>query len=175
MLLAALREAKEPLSGASLAKKFGVSRQVIVQDMALLRTSGEQVFATNRGYVLAKPEQSDQRPSRLFKVRHDMDETSFELDAIVDLGASVDTVMVNHRTYGLLTAPLNIRSRRDVQRFLDDLSQGISEPLMLLTDGYHFHQVSADSEEVLDDVECALDSLGFLAPLTEYEQQTLAK
>jgi uncharacterized protein len=104
-----------------------------------------------------------------------MDETAYELNAIVDLGATVDTVMVNHRTYGLLTAPLNIRSRRDVQRFLDDLSQGISEPLMLLTDGYHFHQVSADSEDVLDDVECALDTLGFLAPLTEYEQQTLSK
>ena len=174
-LLAALRDASAPLSGSDLAKKLGVSRQVIVQDVALLRTSGFDVVATSRGYVLLSDGQADQRPSRLFKVRHDMDETAYELNAIVDLGATVDTVMVNHRTYGLLTAPLNIRSRRDVQRFLDDLSQGISEPLMLLTDGYHFHQVSADSEDVLDDVECALDTLGFLAPLTEYEQQTLSK
>ena len=174
-MLGALRTAEAPMSGAALAKRFGVSRQVVVQDVALLRTSGAQIVSTNRGYVLAPSAQEDAaaRPSRLFKVRHDPDEVAAELDAIVDLGAAVENVMVNHRTYGLLTAPLAIRSRRDVQRFLADLAQGVSEPLMALTDGYHFHLVSADSEEVLDEVAAALDSLGFSAPLTAYEQETL--
>lgn len=175
-MLDALREAQAPLSGAALAQRFGVSRQVIVQDIALLRSSGAQIVSTNRGYVVADAagEAQAARPSRLFKVRHDADEVAAELDAIVDLGAAVESVMVNHRTYGLLTAPLAIRSRRDVQRFLADLAQGVSEPLMALTDGYHFHLVSADSEEVLDEVAAALDRLGFSAPLTDYERETLA-
>ncbi len=174
-MLDALRGAQSPLSGAALAQRFGVSRQVIVQDVALLRSSGVRIVSTNRGYMIAAPAEESQvaRPSRLFKVRHDADEVAAELDAIVDLGAAVENVMVNHRTYGLLTAPLAIRSRRDVQRFLDDLTQGVSEPLMALTDGYHFHLVSADSEEVLDEVAAALDGLGFSAPLTDYEQETL--
>ena len=71
-LLAALREAEAPLSGAALAGRFGVSRQVIVQDIALLRTSGAEITSTNRGYVLAEATSATlaRRPSRLFKVRH---------------------------------------------------------------------------------------------------------
>ena len=174
-LLAALREAESPLSGAALAGRFGVSRQVIVQDVALLRTSGADITSTNRGYVLAGATSAApaRRPSRLFKVRHTPGQVADELNAIVDLGATVENVMVNHRTYGRLSAPLNIKSRRDVQHFLSDLAQGISSPLMALTDGYHFHLVSADIPEVLDEVEAALSTLGFLAPLTDFERAGL--
>ena len=175
-LLAVLREANgAPLNGAVLAQRFGVSRQVIVQDIALLRSSGAGITSTNRGYILSEAPSPERacRPSRLFKVRHTEGQTAEELNAVVDLGATVENVMVNHRTYGRVTAPLNIRSRRDVQRFLSDLSQGISEPLMSLTDGYHFHLVSADSPEILDEVESALAGLGFLAPLTDFEQSEL--
>lgn len=174
-LLAALREAEAPLSGAALAGRFGVSRQVIVQDIALLRTSGADITSTNRGYVLAEATSATlaRRPSRLFKVRHTSEQVADELNAIVDLGATVENVMVNHRTYGRLSAPLNIKSRRDVQHFLSDLAQGISSPLMALTDGYHFHLVSADTPEVLDEVEAALSTLGFLAPLTAFEREEL--
>ena len=175
VLLAALREAEAPLSGAALAGRFGVSRQVIVQDIALLRTSGAEITSTNRGYVLAEATSATlaRRPSRLFKVRHTPEQVADELNAIVDLGATVENVMVNHRTYGRLSAPLNIKSRRDVQHFLSDLAQGISSPLMALTDGYHFHLVSADIPEVLDEVEAALSTLGFLAPLTDFERAGL--
>ena len=37
-LLQYLEEHDKPVSGTELAKEFGVSRQVIVQDIALLRT-----------------------------------------------------------------------------------------------------------------------------------------
>ena len=174
-LLAALREAESPLSGAALAGRFGVSRPGIVQDLALLRTSGAEITSTNRGYVLAEATSATlaRLPSRLFKVRHTSEQVADELNAIVDLGATVENVMVNHRTYGRLSAPLNIKSRRDVQHFLSDLAQGISSPLMALTDGYHFHLVSADAPEVLDEVEAALSALGFLAPLTAFEREEL--
>ena len=40
------------VSGSALAREVGVSRQVVVQDIALLRADGHDVVATNRGYVL---------------------------------------------------------------------------------------------------------------------------
>ena len=37
MIFQTLKTAGKPISGSSFAKQFGVSRQVIVQDIALLR------------------------------------------------------------------------------------------------------------------------------------------
>lgn len=170
-ILAALAAAEGPLSGAALAEACGVSRQVVVQDVALLRTRGEKIVATNRGYVLlaAPPE----RPTRLFKCRHTAEQTADELTCIVDVGARVEDVFVNHRLYGVVSSELGIASRRDVQRFVDELASGVSAPLLEVTSGYHFHHVSADSEEALDEVGRALDARGYLAELTDYEAQTL--
>ena len=46
---------KEPVSGSDLAKKFSVSRQVIVQDIALLRATNKNILSTNKGYFLYNP------------------------------------------------------------------------------------------------------------------------
>ena len=51
-IMGALRGSESPLSGAALAERCGVSRQVVVTDIALLRTRGEKIVSTNRGYVL---------------------------------------------------------------------------------------------------------------------------
>lgn len=171
-IVEALSEADGPLPGTALAAKFGVSRQVIVQDVALIRSNGTDVVSTRRGYILGASGARPSRPCRLFKVRHDPSQTAEELNAIVDLGGTVENVMVNHRAYGRMEAPLGVRSRRDAQRFIDEMASGVSSLLMTITDGYHFHLVSADSPEVLDEVEAALRGLGFLAPCTEYELQT---
>lgn len=165
-ILKKLIESDVPLSGQALGQDLGVSRQVIVQDIALLRTAGKQIDSTNRGYVL----RSSADPIRRVKVRHTNEETETELNAIVDLGGNVLDTMVNHRTYGKITAQLGIKSRRDVKAFINNLETGISVPLMNVTDGYHFHHISAESEEVLDEIEAALEELGFIAPLTEFEE-----
>ena len=47
-----LENTKEPMSGSALAKELHVSRQVIVQDIALLKASDVPVLSTNRGYIL---------------------------------------------------------------------------------------------------------------------------
>lgn len=163
-----LRQSTVPLSGTALGKQLGVSRQVVVQDIALLRQSGAAIFATNRGYVI---ESVNMRPKRLFKVHHTIEQTGDELNLMVDHGVVVENVIVNHRTYGRLSADLGFRNRRDVARFLNELASGASTPLMSITSGYHFHEVSADSEEVLDELEAALAQAGFLAELTEFERE----
>lgn len=166
-ILEMLQNSSSPLSGASIGKQVGVTRQVVVQDIALLRNSGHDIQSTNRGYILITPEQ---KPTRLFKVRHTIEETETELHTIVDLGATVVDVIVNHRTYGRVEASLGLRNRRDVARFIADMQSGVSSPLMVVTSGYHFHHVSADSEEVLNEVESALAEAGFLVNYTPFEK-----
>lgn len=165
-ILSMLRQSEKPLSGAAIGNETGVSRQVVVQDIALLRTEGNEIIATPRGYVL---KESDQ-PVRIFKVRHMDDRTEEELNAIVDLGGCIIDVMVNHRAYGKVTAPLNIRSRRDVRAFIEQIKTGKSTPLSQVTSGYHFHRVSAESEEILDEIEMALREKGLLTEILPYER-----
>ena len=178
-ILEMLGQSSTPLSGGALGRAVGVSRQVVVQDIALLRTEGypivrtegHPVLATARGYVLEVPHQTE----RLFKMCHTTEQTREELNTIVDLGGEVLDVMVNHRIYGKVSAPLNIRSRRDVEAFVENIRTGRSTPLLNVTSGYHFHHVAADQEEILDEIEAALREKGFLADFLSYEQEEVEK
>lgn len=160
-----LRESQTPLSGTQLAKLVGVSRQVIVQDMALLRAGSHTIIATNQGYLLSEVA----NVSRVFKVIHTDEEVEEELSLIVDCGGRVDDVFVSHKIYDLVKAPMNIRSRLDIRRFMDNLASGKSSLLKNVTGGYHYHTVSAESEEILDYIHDALREKGFLAQLQDYE------
>jgi uncharacterized protein len=171
-ILATLSQAAQPLSGTALAAQAGVSRQVVVQDVALLRSQGWPIQSTNRGYVL---ERKSTRPSRLLKCHHTVDETPEELNIIVDLGGHVEDVLVNHRVYGRLSCELGIASRRDVNAYMEQIRSGKSSPLMLITSGYHFHHVTADSEEVLDEVQAALADAGFLAEKSDFEREAFGE
>lgn len=164
-ILAALRASDEPLPGAALARRFGVSRQVIVQDIALLRTQGHAIAALHAGYAI------DGRHGcvRLVKVHHAADQIEDEMNTVVDRGGALLDTVVNHRVYGRLSVPLNVRSRRDVERFVEDMRTGVSSPLSLVTDGYHYHHIEAESEEVLDEIEAELARKGYLAKRLPYE------
>ena len=153
-LIFLMRESEQPLSGTQLGQVTGVSRQVVV--------------STAKGYLLNEPKCA----TRVLKVCHTNEQVEEELTTIVDLGGTVLNVMVNHRVYGRVEAALNIRNRRDVQGFLNDLRTGKSVPLLNVTSGYHFHKISAESEEVLDEIEHALQKKGFLAEVMPYEQET---
>ena len=115
-IMAVLEGAKGPVSGSALAREVGVSRQIVVQDIALLRADGHDIVATNRGYVLQEAPSSPAVPTRLVKVRHSVEQAGDELTSIVDAGGAVLNVIVNHRVYGKITADLDIRNRRDVER-----------------------------------------------------------
>ena len=114
-LLSMLAKSKEPIAGAEMAKRLSVSRQVIVQDIALLRAADNNIVSTNRGYVLLKPGKCE----RIFKVRHTAEEIEKELQIIVDNGGRILDVFVYHKVYGVVRAELNIGSRKDISEFLE--------------------------------------------------------
>lgn len=153
-----IKNSDRPISGSALAKTFQVSRQVIVQDIALIRAEGNNVISTNRGYILNAPH----TVSRIFKVHHTDADLENELCGIVDLGGKVINVMVNHRVYGHIEAELNIGSRRQVENFMEDIRNGKSSPLKNITSDYHYHKVEAESEEILDMIQDMLKRRGFL-------------
>ena len=165
-IVSLMRESEKPLSGTELGRQTGVSRQVVVQDIALLRTQGYEIVSTARGYFL----EENRQLTRLVKVFHTNEQVEYELTTIVDLGGTVLNVMVNHRIYGKVTAPLQIKNRRDVKAFVSDLESGKSTPLLNVTSGYHFHEITAESEEALDEIEEALKSKGYLAEVLPYEE-----
>ena len=147
-----------PVSGTMLAKEFEVSRQVIVQDIALIRAAGYDIISTHRGYLLNEPISVN----RIFKVQHTDEQTEEELYSIVDLGGTVANVIVNHKVYGQMEAELNINSSKKAKDFIDDIKSGKSSPLKNITSNYHYHKVVADSEETLDMIEETLQEKGFL-------------
>ena len=190
-LLDALRSADAPVSGGQLANTLNVSRQIIVQDIALLREAGANIVATTKGYVLADTAQTLTQnttqtmtqnaaeqpvavldePARTFKLHHEVAQTRDELQTIIALGGRVHNVSISHRAYGRITAPLVIADQADIERFIHDIESGKSSPLSTATSGYHYHLVSAPSDEALEAIGRALADKGFLAPLLPHEQE----
>lgn len=164
-ILKILADQQQPISGVSLAKQLNVSRQVIVQDIALLRTAGNEILSMNQGYMM----QMAQKVSRVFKVRHEESQVEEELSIMVDHGGFVKDVFVSHKVYGVLRADMDIKSRLDIEVFVEKIAAGKSTLLMNVTSGYHYHTVLADSVEILDLIQEKLDKQGFLAKLQDYE------
>ena len=152
-----LAQSARPVSASALAGRFGVSRQLIVGDVALLRAGGEAIEATARGYVIRR-----QRQGLLRQVacRHQGAEMETELQIMVDNGCTVLDVIVEHPVYGQLTGTLELASRYDVRQFIQR-SQA-AQPLSLLTEGVHLHTLSCPDEEAFLRVKEELAKAGFL-------------
>ena len=164
-IIQALKNSDKAVSATTLAKEFDVSRQVIVQDVALLRANGKNIFWTNRGYLI----QEDEETTRVFKVQHEDDEVEKELTTIVDLGGTVEDVFVYHKVYGVLRAEMNIKSRMDIRNYMEEIRSGKSSLLKNVTSGYHYHTVRAERVEILDMIQEELQKKGLLAKLQDYE------
>ena len=150
----------EPISGGELSRLLGVSRQVIVQDITLLRATGINIFSTTKGYLIF---QSDEpRVKRIFRVKHTTEQIEDELCTFVDNGGKILDVVVNHEIYGDIATALTIRNRQDVYDFVKKVQEKKIVPLKDLTDGIHQHTVVADTEETLDRIEKALKDKGYL-------------
>lgn len=160
-IYAYLTQTDGPVSAAALAGRFGVSRQIIVGDIALLRASGAEIHATPRGYV-HMPAAPVQETVRTAACVHPPSEMGRELYAIVDNGGEAVDVTVEHQVYGQLTGALRLRSRRDVEEFLRRVEDAGAKPLSDLTGGIHLHTLRAPDEATMERVLSALDQAGFL-------------
>ena len=154
-----LLASKSPILGSELSEQFNVSRQIIVQDITVLKGLGYEILSTHSGYVMNKSPLVE----RVFKLKHTTEQTEDELTTIVDLGGTVVDVFVWHKVYGRISATLNIFSRLQVKQFLEGVRTGKSTELMNITGGYHYHTVRADSEEVLNKIGNYLKEKNYLA------------
>lgn len=155
-----LLSSTDAISGGKLSEEFGVSRQIIVQDITVLKGSGFDILSTHNGYIIQKSPLKE----RVFKVHHTTEETEDELTTIVSLGGTVVDVFVWHKVYGKMTAPLNIFSDLHIKQFIEGVRSGKSTELMNITGGYHYHTVRAESETALDEIEQALIAKNYIAP-----------
>lgn len=153
-----LHDSKIPISGTFLSNSCKVSRQIIVQDIALLRAKGHDIISTNRGYVLRPPELC----KRVIKVAHSDSQIEDELSTIVNLGGTIIDVIVKHNIYGEFKALLNISSIQDVMDFINKMNNGEAVPLKNVTDNIHYHTISAENDEILDNISKELRSKKYL-------------
>ena len=156
-----LLSSQEAVSGGALSEKFGVSRQIIVGDISLLKAQGYEILSTRNGYII----KSSPLCQRVYKLKHSTEQTEDELSTIVDLGGTVVDVFVWHKVYGKVRADLNIFSRLQIEQFIEGGRSGKSTELMNITGGYHYHTVRAESEEILDNIQKALEEKDYIAPL----------
>ena len=147
------------VSGGELSERFGVSRQIIVHDISLLKANGYEILATHNGYII----QMAPLAEKVFKVYHTTEQTEDELSLIVELGGTVADVFVWHKAYGRMQAKLNISTKEEISRFIESVRSGKSIELMSITGGYHYHTVRADSVGVLDKIEKELKKKNYIA------------
>lgn len=161
-ILQMLKEQDSPLSGTYLANEFHVSRQVIVQDIALMRAESHDILSTNRGYIYRREDHNPSMPKRVFYVRHTDEQVLEEFMLIVELGGRILDVVVEHEIYGQIRVDLLIENTRDAREFHEKMKLSKDSPLMVLTGDCHYHTVAAPSEKLLDLIEQELDNKGYL-------------
>ncbi|WP_445612785.1 transcription repressor NadR [Geobacillus sp. YF-1] len=162
LILQWLKESTTPLTGAELAAKTNVSRQVIVQDISLLKARNEPIIATSQGYLYLKPAAPAKTYTRTIACFHTPEQTKEELYLLVDCGVTVKDVKIEHPVYGDLTASIMVSNRFEVDQFIAKINATKSAYLLQLTDGTHLHTIEADATEKLDAACRALKQAGFL-------------
>lgn len=150
--------ANDPIPGYKLAEIFNVSRQVIVQDIALLRAERNNIMATSRGYLVYT--NTNNLTKRVIATNHDPNMIEEELRTVIDYGGRMVNVIVEHDVYGDIKADLMIETEQDIQDFVKKIKKSKSKPLMALTDGEHYHTIEAKNDKILDIIEKDLKSLG---------------
>lgn len=158
-IITRLKESELPCSASSLAAELGVSRQIIVGDVALLRASGTDIYATARGYVL--PEMKEGLTRRIVCC-HTADQMREELYCIVDQGCMVQDVIVEHPVYNEICGRLQLGSRYDVDRFIEQCAAAEARPLSMLTEGIHIHTLICPDEDAFRRVKSGLIQMGIL-------------
>lgn len=159
-LVAWMRTQKGPVPGSILAGHFKVSRQCLVQDIAILRAAGEEILSAPQGYRLPKAQAAEHRA--ILACKHPPERTEEELQLLVDHGVRVLDVVVEHPLYGELRGALMIESRADVQDFIEKWRGNKATLLSSLTGGVHLHTVEAHKPEMIERAKAQLQARGLL-------------
>lgn len=146
-----LKKIENPIKGTDLAKKYKVSRQVIVQDIAVLRASGLNIIATSNGYQIPRLKE-DKIIKTFISNHHGSEAIKEELDIIVDGGGKIIDITINHPVYGDIVCSIMIETKKEVSNFLRKLSMSKAMPLSTLTDGEHYHTIEVSSEEDYENI-----------------------
>ena len=153
-LLQILKKSDKPVKGSELSAELQVSRQVVVKDIALLRASGLEIIATSNGYIVLDSVKNE------FKIKcknHNSDDELYdELQTIIDLGGKVKDVIVEHPTYGVLKADLNVATNRDLRNFMQKAATNEFKQLSVLSPDYHIHTIEVDNDEIFEEIQTEL-------------------
>ncbi|SDN72302.1 transcription repressor NadR [Alkalicoccus daliensis] len=161
-MVSLLKENEEAIKGGALADLLGVSRQVIVQDVTLLKAHNYPITATSQGYLWTEEDLKTSSFTKVVACIHTPERTEEELNMLVDNGIRVKDVLVEHPVYGDLRASIGVKNRKQVQQFLTRVKETQASYLSELTGGVHLHTLEADSKEDIDDGVKALKEAGFL-------------
>ena len=157
-----LAGSRSPVSGTELARRLKVSRQVIVQDVALLRAVNKNILSTNKGYLLFDPGRESGECRKTLCVRHTTEQVLEEFYGIVDLGGKILDVVVEHELYGQIAVDLIIASRQDAEEFYQKMRENRAKPLKELTEDVHYHNIVAKDAASMERIERVLEEKGFL-------------
>jgi len=148
------------VKGTKLASLFGVTRQVIVKDIAILRAEGKNIIATPDGYIYSNKDSN--KVKSIIAVNHDSNRTIEELEIVVKYGGMIEDVIIEHPLYGEIKGNLMIRNLNDLNKFESKFKDKGVKPLSNLTNGVHLHTIAADSEEDIKSIIKELREKGFL-------------
>ena len=166
-ILKRLNASAEPVSASALAAAFGVSRQIIVGDIALLRAGGENISSTPRGYLTGDDSRRPQALLRRVACLHDESLMERELQICIDQGCTVLDVIVGHPIYGQLIGQLSLTSRYDIDQFIRKINEEKAHALSELTDGVHLHTLQCPSQAAYERVLEGLSAAGILYTQTD--------
>lgn len=155
-----LVEANRPVKGIELSKNLGVTRQIIVGDVAILRSIGKPIISTAQGYLIQGPVEK-----QLFHCcSKTMDKTELEdeLNAVVDNGGIVRGITLSHKVYGIIHIEMNLRSRREIRQYMDKLRADSAPLIITLTNGVHILKVATQVDADMEEIKKALQGLGIL-------------
>ncbi|NEZ48016.1 transcription repressor NadR [Clostridium niameyense] len=155
-----LYKSNKPIKGSIIGEKLGVTRQVIVKDIAILRAEGKEIIATPEGYLTTK--NNNHLISKVIAVNHNSENMQDELETIVKFGAIVKDVIIDHSVYGEIKAMLMIKSLYDIDNFIKKINKNKAEPLLILTGGLHLHTILAERQDIIDNVKKELQNKNYL-------------
>ncbi|TDQ37975.1 transcription repressor NadR [Aureibacillus halotolerans] len=157
-----LKASVKAVKGSDLAQRTNVSRQVIVQDISLLKARGEPLIATSDGYLYLQQQPAVTHIEQVIVCHHQGEDTRKELEIIVNAGCHVKDVTIMHALYGEIVARLEIATIEEVDEFVKRSAKQNASYLLELTGGLHLHTIASMHQRCIDQACVQLREAGIL-------------